>query len=440
MPRFAASLLAGLMMISGIVSSGLAQETATPAAGATFDLAMMTLAPSDLLALGEADYGLANQSSLRDAETDALVQADGDIVTAAQRNAVYVAEGFQSRYVSSMLRPREPLERYPSGLVAAASRISTSITEFSSADGAAAVFAYNEGPMDDAPGEDIDGTQTFGDESELTRSTGTEVESGEPLQRLELSFRTGPFIAEVTIVDYQNVEPEVATVEQLAGLMLAKIERVQQHADPGLSARALRLDPAAPWIESARLRDFYVRHDHQVEPTFAQIVDAKQAGIPLQLEAVGATGGLQLPIDTYMYWTPVGEGDAFDLPLYVTWLDRYASAGQAAVAIDQVTADLGPGYVDVQEVTDGAVIGEESRQFTYTYEDDPAGPVSGVLIIARSGDTIIRTQVDSVDGVQGSGVERLAAAQVDCLNAPAACAPLSSFDVLTDLVIVPDAP
>jgi hypothetical protein len=244
----------------------------------------------------------------------------------------------------------------------------------------------------------------------------------------------------VTVIDYQNVEPEIATVEQLADAMLIKIERVQQVTDPGLSARALRLDPAAPWIESARLRDFYVRHDHQSEPTFAQIVAAKRDGTSLQVAATGATGGLQLPIDTYMYWTPVGEGDALAMPLYVTWLDRYASPGQADVAISQLSADLGPGYVDVQEVTDGVVIGDESRQYAYTYEDDPAGPVRGFLIIARSGEMIIRTQVDSVDGVRSSGVERLAAAQVACLEAPAACAPLESFEVLADLVIVPDAP
>ena len=85
MPRFAATLLAGLLMLSSTMSPGLAQEAATPAAGATSDLAMMTLTPSDLAALGQADYGLANQSSLRDAKTDALVQADGDVVAERTR-------------------------------------------------------------------------------------------------------------------------------------------------------------------------------------------------------------------------------------------------------------------------------------------------------------------------------------------------------------------
>ncbi len=88
-----------------------------------------------------------------------------------------------------------------------------------------------------------------------------------------------------------------------------------------------------------------------------------------------------------MYWTPVGEGNPLALPLYVVWINQYASPTQAAAAVAGLSTDLGPGYVDVVESLDGMVIGDESRAFTYRYEGDTTKGLSRVASsAARLGD------------------------------------------------------
>jgi hypothetical protein len=411
-----------------------AQEATFAPATPGFDLAAMTLTPSEVASLDLPGFGLANQSSLRNAETDALVQADGDALQAARRLAVYEENGFRARYVGSLLRPTVPLVPLSSGLVAADMRISTSVTEFTSSEGAAATFAFNEGEMDDTPGEDVPGTREFGDESELTRSTGTEPTTGKPLQRLELAFRLDSTIAEVNIVDYGNVEPEIETAERLGAALLAKIELGRANADPGLSTRVLRLSPMAPWIQNARLRDFYTRRDRVSEPTFAQIVDAIRDGITLNVNPSALAEGVDPPLATYLFWTPVGDGDPLALPLYVVWINQYASPAQAEEAVAELSTDLGPGYVDVLETQDGLVIGDESRAFSYRYEGDPTGAVQGYLVTSRLGDIVVHLQVDGPEEIAADGVDALASAQVACLKRPEPCSPMPALIALTALV------
>ncbi len=408
----------------------IAQE-ATPVptlvAAKRLDLAALTLRPSDLEAVGLRGFGLANQSSLRDAETDALLQAGGDPIEAAERLAVYVEAQFQYRYVGSMLRPRVPLVRLPSGLVAAEQRITTAVSRYATERGAAAGFAFTEGVLDDRRGRDVPRTRTFGDESELTRSRGTDPQSGEQLRHLELTFRAGNLVAEVSITDYADNEPEAATVEQLAGVLLARVER-DVILGPGLSPRVLRLTPLTTWIEEGRLRDFYIRLDRTEEPTFGEIVTAIREGNGIPVPSQAPRGAV-LPQDTYMFWTPVGEGDPLEIPLYVTWIDRYESQPQASAALAAVSTDLGPGYINVRELTQIAgQLGEESRTFAYRFEEDPTAPVRGYMAVARVGNIIVRVQADGPNGVQLTGVTALARLQAACARALQNCAPLPAAD------------
>lgn len=424
------------LLAIGLLACQLAQvaaQEATPAPARGLDLAAMTLTPSEVAALGLPNFGLANQSSLRDAESDALVQADGDAFAAAERLHVYEEHGFIARYVGSLLRPVVPLESLDAALVAAEMRVSTSVTAFVTPEGAAATFAFNEGPMDDQPGADLPDARPYGDESEVTRSTGTEVTTGAPLQRLELAFRLDNLIGEVTIVNYRDVEPDLATLEALGDALLAKIEAGVAAPGPGLSDQVLRISPMAGWIESARLRDFYTRFDRVSEPTFAQIVGAIRDGVPLELNGT-PQNGVAAPLDTYLFWTPLGEGDPLSLPLYVVRISRYASEDYAAAAVAALTADLGEGYSNVLESQVGAEIGDESREFSYRYEGDPSGPVRGHLVTARLEDLVVLTQVDGPEGVTSSGVRVLAEAQIACLEQARPCAPMPVLDALAAIV------
>lgn len=435
-------LLVAIWTLVAAPHLSVAAQTGTPVptlvVAKRLDLAALTLRPSDLEAVGLSGFGMANQSALRDAETDAFLQAGGDPDETADRLATYVETSFQYRYVGSMLRPRVPLERLPSGLVAAEQRISTAVSRYATAQGAATGYAFTEGALDDPRGRDVPGTRTFGDESELTRSRGNDPETGDRLRRLELSFRVGNLVAEVTIVDYADNEPEVATVEQLAELLLARIERGVM-LGPGLSPRALRITPLAPWIEEGRLRDFYVRIDRVEEPTFSQIVTAIREGRETPAPSL-APPGTVLPQDTYMFWTPVGEGDPLELPLYVSWIDRYESEQQASASLRAVTTDLGPGYTNVRELAQIAEpVGEDSRTFAYHFEGDPTATVRGYVVVARIGEVIVRVQADGPDGVQRRGVTAVAQRQVACEQALQICAPLPMAEVVAWLQPEPPA-
>jgi hypothetical protein len=413
----------------------LATPVGTPAPAPQLDLAAVTLRPSDLASIGLTGFGLANESSLRDAATDAIVQADGDAMEVTERLHSYREAGLQYRYLGSLLRPKVPLTHLPSGLVAAEQRISTAVSEFATAEGAAASFAFLEGTLDNQPGQDVPGTRIFGDESALTRSTGYEIETGNPVQRLELAFRVDNLVADVEIVDFDNIEPDVATIEQLGDLLMARIEQAPAQGGPNLSPRVLRIAPLVPWIEKGRLRDFYIRLEGRDEPMFAQIVAAMREGSATSPPATPVAADGLLPEATYMFWTPVGEGQVIDLPLYVVWLNRYDSPELAAAALQAVTTDLGPGYVNVRELSPPTVQpGDESRWFAYRYEGDPAGPVRGHLVITRVGSFLIRLQADGPVGVRRAGVTALSERQVACLQVMDACEPIPMHDALRELV------
>lgn len=412
---------------------------AAPSRDALLDLAAMILSPTDLDALGLRDFGLANLSSLRDAETDAFLQADGDEQEYAARLVGYRDAGFRARYVGSLLRPSLPLARLPSGLLAADMRVSTAVTEYASPEGAAEAFALAEGLLDDAPGRDVPGTQQFGVQTDLTRSIGTEEETGEPFQRLELAFRLDNLVAEATIVDYRNVEPDVATVEQLAGALLERIERVRSEGGAHLSSRVLRLAPLVRWIERGRLRDFYTRLDGDDRLTFAQAVAAIRGATPPVNGTPGPTSraGSLPPIDTYMFWSPVGEGDPLALPLYVVWLDRFGSEQEAAEAMQDVSANLGEGYFDVRERPEAGQFGDESRVFAYSFRQLGMPPVHGHVVIARTGDTIVRLQIDGPRGVTLEEVESLAGGQLQCLATEIRCEPVPSPESPQEPAVAP---
>ena len=449
-----------------------AQTVATPTPSGELDLAAMTLSPSDLAGVGLSGFGLANRSSLRDAETDALVESAGDVFEAGDRLAAYEDAGFMSRYVGSLLRPRVPLVRYPSGLVAADIRVSTSVTEYASEAGAVSGYSFVADDQRDFGDVEVPTDTVFGDQSRVERSTGLDPESGDFLQRLDITFQLDNLVAEVSILDYLNVEPNLAVGEHLAHALRAKIESVRTNGGPGLSQQVLRLTPLFTWIEAGRLRDFYVRQAGMDEPTFGELASAireqpvqstppqsipvqtaeQSSGLVLRHSAPpqgadlqprlqtfqpatpAATSGLAEPRDTYMFWTPVGEGDPVDLPLFVTWLDRYQTPQEAAAAVDELTEELGPGYADVHESIAAERVGERSRQFAYRFEGDPTGAVTGHLVVAQVGNIVIRTQADGPTGVDAGGVRALASDQADCLRAGGPCQPMSALRALALLV------
>lgn len=414
-------------------------QDATPAPAAIvptqIDLAAMTLTPSDLEGLGMPGFGLANQSSLRDAAAEATLQAGGVNIDAAAQLAAFREAGFRYRYVCSLLLPILPLTQLPNGLIVAHQRVSTSVTEYQTADGASRGLAMS---FQDAQSSDRL-TRTYGDASLVSRSSGLEAETGNPYQRLELAFQVDNLVGSVIIVDFTNDEPQVGVAERLAERLLEKMDQGRQQQIAALSPRVLRVAPLATWIERGRLRDFYVRVDNASEPMFAEIVAALRSDLATPratpVAATSATG----PQFTYMFWTPVGDGDPARIPLYVSWLDQYADERQAVAALQAVTTDLGPGYSDVRELP-AAVgsIGYDSRAFSYQYSAGSQA-VRGYVVIARVGNIVIRIQADSPSDIRLDGIKALAVLQAACLQELAACRPVEALQVLTVLIPEPGA-
>jgi hypothetical protein len=332
------------------------------------DLAALTLQPTDLIDVGLSGFGLANQSSLREPETDAYLQAGGDPLETAERLDVDRETGLRARYVSSLLRPEEPLERLPSGLIAADQRISSAVAEYASVDDAATAFAIFEGPLDHEEGIDIPGTRPFGDESEITRSSATDSETGQPLQRL---------------------------------------------------------DPMAPWIEDGQVHDFYTHIYGRDEVEFAQLVTAIREGSAAPEPATPFAGDDPHPRHIYVFSSPVGEGAALDLPHYATWISLYASHEHAAADLQSLTLELGPGYADVRELPGVAdEMSHPSRVFVYSYAAPSTPPVRGYVVITQVGNAVIRVLVDSPDGVRRAGVQAIAERQSACLLVAEECQPM----------------
>jgi hypothetical protein len=389
------------------------------------DLAALTLRPTDLIDVGLSGFGLANQSSLRDPETDAYLQAGGDPLETAERLDIDRETGMRARYVSSLLRPEEPLERLPSGLIAADQRINSAVAEYASAEDAATAFAIFEGPLDHEGGIDIPGTRTFGDESEITRSSATDSETGQPLQRLELAFRFDNLIAEVTIIDFTNVEPDVATVEALGEILLTRVSYHGAVKEPGVSPHALRLDPMAPWIEDGQVHDFYTHIYGRDEVEFAQLVHAIREGLPAPLPATPFPSDDPHPRHIYVFSSPVGEGAALGLPHYATWISLYSTHEHAAADLQSLTLELGPGYEDVRELPGVAdEMSNPSRVFVYSFSAAHTPPVRGYVVITQVGNAVIRVLVDSPDGVRRAGVQEIAERQSACLLVAEECEPM----------------
>jgi hypothetical protein len=386
--------------------------------------------------VGITGFGLANQSSLRDPETDAYLQAGGDPLETAERLDVARDAGMRARYVSSLLRPEEPLVRLPSGLIAADQRITSAVAEYASADDAATAFATFEGPLDHEQGVDIPGTRTFGDESEITRSTTTDSETGDPVQRLELAFRVVNLIAEVTIIDFSNVEPAVATVEALGEKLLLRVSSHGAVKEPGLSPHALRLSPMAPWIEDGQVHDFYTHIYGRDEVEFAQLVTAIREGLPAPPPATPFPSDDPHPRHIYVFSSPVGEGAAVDLPHYATWISLFTSHELAAADLHTLTLELGPGYEDVRELPGVAdEMSYPSRVFVYSFSAAHTPPVRGYVVVTQVGNAVVRLLVDSPDGVRRAGVQAIAERQSACLVVAEECEPMPMTEAVELLTL-----
>ena len=394
-----AVLLVGLVASDPLASA--AAQDASPVASpftavAPLDLAAMVLLPADLdqpgFALESAGFERIELQAAGAAQIAGLpVEEILDRLRAA---------GFVHRYNLDLARPRRAGDATPgvaSGLVG--TRITTSITEYTSAEGAAAGFDLLDRQAErGADFEDLPLTTDFGDEAELTRFSGLTPDTNDPHQSLNLTFRLDNLVADVVIQDLSNQQPEVAEAEALAVRLEDRIHEVLTRGGPGLSSQVqeLRVDGQAPF-------EAYLVLD----------------GSPVRIfdEPAAASGSFRHSVGnaTDVYALEQSPADAI---YFITRLHRFPTEEDAAAWLAQqparTLADLG--YVDVNEVTGQETLGDESRVVAYAFPIDPATMARGYAMYARVGAVVARIQVDSVPEAPLSAALELAEAQVHCLE------------------------
>ncbi|MCD6033662.1 MAG: hypothetical protein K0S78_5848, partial [Thermomicrobiales bacterium] len=250
-PTIASLLLLVASLVSGpalSASSRIAPLASPGPAADPLDLAAMTLTPRDLDGIGLTGFG-QQSSAFLDLEEQVAQRARADAeatsldVDADEIRATLIAAGFQRRYQRQLglpTRPGAPLSRLRTF-------VAPYVIAYASREGAAAGFTWLEDESAAAGLKDVPGTRVIGDRSKITRFRRS-TDSGEPYRALDLTFQVDNLVAGVTIGEFGNREPDLATVEALAELLLTKVRRGQADSGPGLSNLALRL--GGPDIET----------------------------------------------------------------------------------------------------------------------------------------------------------------------------------------------
>jgi hypothetical protein len=385
-------------------------ETGEPASeGGALDLAAMTLRPADL----DGDYGLSGSFVLTLEEQAAIIndQRGGNDEDLDALIATLTDTGFRRNYVNTLGIPQdEDPDLF-------ARSVSSYVTEYADADGAAAGFAELEDETNIADSEDIPGTRTIGDQSEITLVQATTTDAGDPYRSLDLTFQIGNLIGGVTIADFTGGEPEVEEVEALADTLLERIEEVRDAEEgDGLSGQVLRF--AGDGVDT-----FYDRYQRLDGETF-RFFNETDADLASRGQSHSESGFT----DTYNVGQAIGTGAAAsdDYVFFAVILHRFASEAEASAWIQETPAAFAasPGsFEDVAVISDLDPIGDESAAVEYRFGRTADVETAGYAIYVRVGAVVATVQVDAPSDLSRATVESLAAAQADCLSAGACLDP-----------------
>src|SRR5215208_5959221 len=426
------SVTAALVLFVLSLAPGLAlgpnSRTVPPASPVSsappLDLAAMALTPLDLDDIGLTGFGQQTSAFLgleQQAEQYALTGAatPGLASDADQVRAALIAAGFQRRYQRQLGRPSRP-GAPPSRL---RTFVAPYVIEYASAEGAGAGFTLLETEIPEAEMNDVPGTRIIGDRSEITRFRRS-TDNGEPYRALDLTFQVDNLVAGVTIGEFNSRQPDLATVEALADLLLAKVRRGQAEGGPGTSSVILRLE--GPDIETRS--DEYGRLDGQTLPNYGETSDelaarAGRYGDALVVYGVGQsiargsparTDDIRIGVSIYQF---ASELDA------AGWLQSGAER-----------AEQSPNIIEAIPVPGAATIGDASGTLAIATERGGAGTARGYLVETQVGVRTAQIQMVGIPGVPLATVEALARAQATCLAAgscPAQAPPANLGDSAT---------
>lgn len=372
-----AGMVAALALVPALVQ---AQDATPTTVEPPANLTAMVLFPADLpgrgLALSDGSFDdrtfVVETVTEQTGKSEQEVHADLDAFGFGRRYALRLAEAWPTG-IATPVGIDGPIEN------PWARTVSTFVTEFPSAEDAAAAFAYLERDAEDAGSmanftdvEDLPLDAAIGDEAELTSAVGVTSDAQRPYTTLNLTFRTGNLIGDVAISDYLARELDSAEIEGLAEQLLARMEAVRSGEMPDLGQRVLRF--AGPTYNDSytRIDGMYIpRHGETAEMTAeGQARSNAQASYAQEQDVEGTAQGAYL-ITHVLQFATLEDAAAYDMDAV-----RQRLADDPTFNVDDIQDSPGPG--------------DAARIFHYTYADDSeyAG-WGGYGIVAQSGPWVI---------------------------------------------------
>jgi hypothetical protein len=279
------------------------------------------------------------------------------------------------------------------------------------------VVAYENGQPIDAPRQIVPDAPIVADDTITTTLTSTSVQ-GTPVGALEITYRTGPVLAEVTISDFSGTPPTYDEVATLAYVVLDRISGAGEDAGPGWSGKALRLDDEDDDLKEIESAESYLELDGEalrlVNDTDEDFADRSE---------IWADGNVRDVYQVNQTLGPLGSDDSTDHLFSTIWIYGFGSAEDAkgfiATAIDDLLDDAS-GYVSVEEERVSG-FGGVTGGIAYEVDLGNGDTSSGHRVWVQDGRTVVSVQVDTADGVTPDGVKELARAQMDCVKSDGPC-------------------
>ena len=154
--------------------------------------------------------------------------------------------------------------------------VTSYITEFADAGGAAAAFKVFEDESASASAQDLEVMRDLGDGSEVTADEGEDAASGARYAMLDLTIKQGNLNVGVSVVDWSGGQPRVEDVAALGERLLARVATVLERPVEGSGNRVLRLSGE----QATTTIDRYLRHEGVPVPAYGQEVAPPAEQIP----------------------------------------------------------------------------------------------------------------------------------------------------------------
>ncbi|MDQ2683052.1 MAG: hypothetical protein M3Y37_05955, partial [Chloroflexota bacterium] len=256
--------------------------------------------------------------------------------------------------------------------------------------------------------EELDGTTTFGDESQIVLFPDW-IEYDDERGRfasVNISILHGNFVFQIRLaLPYEGPAPTVEQIEEIAERFMERVESVEEHGEaPGLSNLILQMEGEEV---------FPMQGSYQVIDGEYQQVAGSTTSIEESMEAVGS------PVDFYTFrqrYIPADpEATIYE---YRSAIIVFASEEDAIASLETRVTDAQAGDPELEE-RDAPDLGDEAIAFQSISNDD----FNESVIYVRIGNVLVRmnlfgyhTPIDLLD--------ELAEMQIDCIESGEICEPI----------------